>query len=454
MKLPSPVHLSPINAKFPQGGKIKNQITDVPVNADMEGIVPPQGKSSKTLNNQAVLLKNIKAMPPHGKSAKEQAPKPVRYYTDAALPSEKKKEIISPPVHPDTRNVKPLQGEQISSTSSEQKASSSEEIPSPVDEKEKQFFGRPSAYDLAEYLRERYVFKAFADQERLGVYDVEKGCFLFQKMSKFPKFALQAFEGTPYKSRLTRSLLREIFNFLVFEPSLQASPSDFNRNEMLLNMKNGVVNLEDMSLLPHSPEYLFTSSINVDYRVGSKSPRRLLEMMHGIFDGNEMATDHCLESMAYLLSNNTSAKKMVYFLGVHDSGKSTLARLLTHIMGAGFVSALPIERFGGKFELGSLMSCRLNVCPEVEKMSAHVIRIIKAVTGGDMQALENKFEDMFYGTLNIKFLLTGNLLPEIPPRLKIDDGLLSRFLIVYLILSRMVDTFFARKYQAACLRAA
>ena len=367
MKIPDPVHSVMINAKPPQGGTVKEQFTNTPVYVDIKGdIVPPQGKSPKSLGNQAVPLKTIKAKPPHGKSVKEQMSKSVSYYTNTAPPTEIKKETVPPPVHPDIPNVKPPQGEQISSASSAPKTSSSEEMHSPAEEKEKQFSERPSAYDLAEYLRERYVFKAFADQERLGVYDVEKGCFLFQKASKFPKFALQAFEETPYKSRLTRSLLRDIFHFLVFEPALQALPSDFNRNEMLINVKNGVFDLTDRCLHPHSPEFMFTSTLDVDFYPTNKIPRRFMEMLHSMFNGQKSDIDHCLESLAYLLSNNTSAKKMVFFLGVHDSGKSTLARLLTHIVGMGFVSALPIERFGGKFELGSMISGRLNICPEVE----------------------------------------------------------------------------------------
>lgn len=283
---------------------------------------------------------------------------------------------------------------------------------------------------LAEYLRAHYSFKAFSAQERLAVYDETRHFYVVMKNRYFVRFVLSALEGTPYKAKLTRNLIETVFMFLVHEEALQASMQDFNRDENLVNLKNGVLDISDMTLTPHSSGDLFTYCLAVDFNPKAKEPKKFLEMLRAMFD-DTTSMRLCLESMAYLLSNNSSAKKLVFFLGVPNSGKSTLARLLSHIYGQDFVSAVPLEHFGGRFELGSMMNRRLNICPEVEKISPKVVRAVKAVSGGDKQMLEDKFEDAQFGFLNMKFLWSANLLPEIPARLKLDEGFFSRIGIVY-----------------------
>lgn len=222
-----------------------------------------------------------------------------------------------------------------------------------------------------------------------------------------------------------------IFTFLVHAPTLQASFDDFDTHKSLINMRNGVVSIKDLQLQPHAPEYLFTSFLNVDFKPDAKKPKRFLKIIECMFDTIE-ERQLCLESLAYLISNDTTAKKLVFFFGVPNSGKTALSQLLLHIHGSGFVSAVALERFGGRFELGSIMNKRLNLCPEVVRITPRIARVVKAVTGSDSQTLEDKFEDMFFGHLKQKLLLMGNPpLPDVPVKLAQDKGFISRLLFVH-----------------------
>ena len=49
------------------------------------------------------------------------------------------------------------------------------------------------------------------------------------------------------------------------------------------------------------------------------------------------------------------------------------------------------------------------------------------ITGGDQVRVEGKFENSFYTTLGLKFLLAGNHLPRLESSVADDDGIKSRF---------------------------
>ncbi len=288
-----------------------------------------------------------------------------------------------------------------------------------------------SPYELAELLIDRYTIKALSEHERLGVYYEDFGYYKLMKKRQWPLFLLKALAGTPYKRQLTKGSMDAIFLFLVHEPALQASFDDFDRHKELINVRNGVVSIDDLKLRPHSPKYMFTSYLHVDFNPQAKKPKRFLEMMEDMFD-SEDERQLCIESLAYCICNDTTAKKLIFLFGVPSSGKTALSQLLLLIHGSEFVSAIEVERFGGRFELGSIMNKRVNLCPEVERITPRISRVVKAVTGGDSQTLEDKFEDMNFGHLKLKLLLMGNPpLPDVPVKLAQDTGFISRFLFVY-----------------------
>lgn len=286
-------------------------------------------------------------------------------------------------------------------------------------------------FEVAELLKKKYIIKSFSAQERLCVYIKKFGYFKMMKKRQWPLFLLEALNGNPYMKQLTKGTMDAIFTFLVHAPSCQATFDDFDRRRNLINMRNGVISIEDLKLHPHSPDYGFTSFLNVDFSPDAKSPKQFLKMLDHMFDTEE-ERQLCLESLAYLISNDTTAKKLIFFFGIPNSGKTALSQLLLDIHGPEFVSAVALEHFGGRFELGSIMHKRLNLCPEVEKVTALIARVIKGVTGGDRQALEDKFEDMFFGRLSLKFFLMANPpLLDVPTRLAQDNGFISRFLFVH-----------------------
>lgn len=116
------------------------------------------------------------------------------------------------------------------------------------------------------------------------------------------------------------------------------------------------------------------------------------------------------EVIAYLLSRETRAKKIVFLIGKKDSGKSLFADILTGILGEESVSTLSVNDFGKQFGLAELMGRHLNICmdlPDVP-LSSEAVGKIKSITGGDLIRADVKFKEAVRFRATVRLLFGSN----------------------------------------------
>ena len=287
-------------------------------------------------------------------------------------------------------------------------------------------------FSFAEIIKQNYYIKAVIAQEVLYIYSELGGNFEPYSKQKFTSFLFKVFTEPQYRKKLKSNFTKEIFHFLVNEPELQVSLEDFNSaDEYLLNIKNGVINIKELKLLPHSPDYMFTYTLQVNFPDEYKKPKKFMSVLEKCFDSEE-DRELCLESLAYILSNNTSAKTIWFFVGKANSGKSMLLRLISHIIGKKYVASIPLNRLEGRFELSSAINCRANIVAEVANLKLKEVKTLKMISGGDQIIIDAKHEAPYFATLKLKFLLAGNHLPRLESSVAKDDGIKSRFKFLYL----------------------
>ena len=212
-------------------------------------------------------------------------------------------------------------------------------------------------------------------------------------------------------------------------PELQISLKDFNATkEHLINVKNGVLNVKELSLKEHSPNYMFDYYLNVNFLEENEyqKPENFLNVLKQCFTAKEDRS-LCKECLAYILSSNSSAKKVWFFVGSANTGKSMLLRLITRIIGEDFVAAIPLENLDGQFDLKSATHRRVNIVGEVSNLNLKNVTALKKITGKDKVRVEGKYEQSYFTTLNLKFLLAGNHLPRLDKAVSDDDGIKNRF---------------------------
>lgn len=284
------------------------------------------------------------------------------------------------------------------------------------------------AYDFSERIKANFVVKAIMETKSVYIYDEDEGYFVSYDKDKLFSFILEFFEFPDDKKQVSRShVLNEIFSLLNHDPNLQITLDDFNSaDENLLNVKNGVLDIDTLELKEHSPDYMFDYCLNAKFKSNYKEPRMFLKVLEQCFSKKEEDTERCLECLAYLLSNNKSAKKIWVFVGEANTGKSMLISLLTRIIGKRFATSITLKRLESKFDLKSALHCRLNVVSEISNLYINEAETLKMISGNDEVRIEGKYEPAFDATLNIKFLLAGNHLPRLSKNTMADDGVKNR----------------------------
>ena len=112
----------------------------------------------------------------------------------------------------------------------------------------------------------------------------------------------------------------------------------------------------------------------------------------------------------YLLSPSVSAKKFFVFGTAPDSGKSVVGNLLEALLKTENLSFLPLDEFGGRFNLSVLVGKLLNLCMDLpdRAIPATAVSRIKQLTGRDALTVEKKYQHPFEYSNECKLVFGTN----------------------------------------------
>lgn len=165
-----------------------------------------------------------------------------------------------------------------------------------------------------------------------------------------------------------------------------------NENRNLINLSNGIFNLETFELIPHSPEYYTSIRIDINYNEKADCPRFLL-YMDQITCGKKALQMVLQELMGYCLTAETRAEKAFILYGRGSNGKSVFAKIITMLAGEENVSNIPLKHFNDKFGLETLENKTVNIATETEVEGFKFnTEGLKSSTSGDRMHLQRKFK--------------------------------------------------------------
>lgn len=214
----------------------------------------------------------------------------------------------------------------------------------------------------------------------------------------------------------------------------------------LLPCRNGIVHLGDWAagkphVRPPTPR-LFTSVVlPYDYHPHAPAPRRWLEFLGQLWPDDASTIDTLQEWLGYNLLPDTSQQKIAMFVGPRRSGKGTIARVLTALVGPGNVCSPTLGNLGTNFGLQPLIG-KLAAIISDARLSARtdaaiVTERLLSISGEDGQTIDRKFMSSVTAKLPCRFTIMTN---ELPRLLDASNALTGRF-----ILFRMTRSFYDRE---------
>lgn len=183
-------------------------------------------------------------------------------------------------------------------------------------------------------------------------------------------------------------------------------------NRRFLNLENGMLDLNDFALHPHSKEYFSTIRIPITFNQEAECPT-FDSFLHQIFDGDRERISLVQEMFGYCLTVEVIAQKAFILYGKGANGKSVLADILSTLVGPENTCALTLNDLEKSFARSELVDKQLLLSTENETDSRGInTQFLKAITSGDEIRVERKHEQGFTYRPFCKVVLGMNNLPQ------------------------------------------
>lgn len=250
---------------------------------------------------------------------------------------------------------------------------------------------------------------------QLCIYDHERG--FYDPNTKLIKHTMiNVFNNISMTRR------NEVYDYLKIE-----SPDREQSSRRYILFKNGVYDLADKKLLPHSPEYVISNQIPWNY-----NPDAYDELVDKTLDklscnDNEIRTliEECI---GYCFYRDSKLGKCFIFTGEKNNGKSTFIFMLNTLLGDDNYSSIDITNLARELDIASLANKLANIKDDIADnyMDGLNVSLFKQVATGNRCRgkflYDNPFDFYPYATL----IFSANNIP----RIKDPTGAVTKRMII------------------------
>jgi len=194
------------------------------------------------------------------------------------------------------------------------------------------------------------------------------------------------------------------------------TPPDRLRPESnLINLRNGMLDIETVELKPHDQYYYSRIQLPIEYDATARCPR-WIKCLDEWFPDDPKKKKAVQEFLGYCLYNGIFIHKCLFLIGHGANGKSVLTNVFVSIIGLENVSLLGLHQLGDKFLLGSLKDKLLNVSTEIATNCKVADEMFKKLVAGDLIQADVKYKNpvTFYPVA--KHVFSMNSVPVITDR--------------------------------------
>jgi putative DNA primase/helicase len=206
---------------------------------------------------------------------------------------------------------------------------------------------------------------------------------------------------------------------------------------------NGLLHLPTARLLPHRPSFFNHNALDFAYQPKAPKPSRWLEFLRQLWPTDDEAVEALQEFFGYCLTADTRQQKAFALIGPKRSGKGTIARVLTALIGAHNCVAPTLAGLGTNFGLAPLIGKRVAIISDARlsgRADQHAIaERLLSITGEDGITVDRKYASAWTGQLQTRFLIVSNELFRLADA---SGALASRFILLIL-----TESFYGREDQ-------
>jgi len=205
-----------------------------------------------------------------------------------------------------------------------------------------------------------------------------------------------------------------------------------------VNCRNGILHLPTLlsegpeaALTPPTPLYFTPNALEFDFDPNPPAPAAWLAFLDSVWPNDPESIQALQQWFGYLLTPDTSQQKILLMIGPKRSGKGTVIRTLTKLIGQSNVAAPKLASLGKDFGTECLIGKSVAFCTDARitgrSDTQEIVEVFLSVSGEDPQSTRRKYKSDWTGRLATRFVIAANELPRLGDY---SEALLSRLIVL------------------------
>jgi len=207
--------------------------------------------------------------------------------------------------------------------------------------------------------------------------------------------------------------------------------------------RSSLLHLPTMTTIPSTPTFFTVNALDYDPDMHAPWPENWFRFLEQLFAEDVQSWDLLQEWFGYCLTGDTAQHKMLLIVGPRRSGKGTLARVLTQLVGAGNVCGPTTSSLAGPFGLQPLLGKSLAIVSDARFSGDNVQTVVErllCISGEDALTIDRKHMTSITLKLPTRFVFLTNELPRLSDA---SGALAGRFMML-----RLTESFYGREDRA------
>lgn len=230
------------------------------------------------------------------------------------------------------------------------------------------------------------------------------------------------------------------------QPMWLKSEGEFGDPIDYLSARNAIVHLPSMvdgqpCTFDPTPRFFSPTNLGYDFDPAANPPEAWLNFLSDLWPDDPQSISCLQEWMGYLLTPDTSQGKILMLIGPKRSGKGTIGRVISGLVGSPNIAAPTLASMERNFGLSALIGKLIAIIGDARLSgrsdSQAIVERLLSISGQDTQTIDRKNQSLWTGNLSTRFVLISNELPRLPDA---SGALPSR-----MVLLRMTRSFYGHE---------
>jgi putative DNA primase/helicase len=204
------------------------------------------------------------------------------------------------------------------------------------------------------------------------------------------------------------------------------SRKEFDHDQSILNVKNGLLNMETCELSKHTPDYPSRIQLPVLYNPKAGPVKFMKYLMTALPNHRDRTT--LIEELTSIFCPQLVLEKIYVHVGIGGNGKSIYFYLIEEVVGKDNVSHISIhDLINNRFARAELDGKLANTYADIESNELKNVGLLKAIASQDPVQAEKKGKDPFTLRYKGRLNFSANKLPKMSDN---SDGAYRKFVVI------------------------